>query len=65
MLDLATNGGQIDMTKIGTIQPLLFDENLIIALSNKWVDEFTKIPEFDVIIDNEGRLCIISSTGVA
>ena len=52
------------MTKVGTIRPLLFDENLIIALSNKWIDKFTNIPEFDVIIDNKGGLCIISSAGV-
>ncbi len=48
------------MTSIGTVKPLLFDQSLIISLSKDWLTNFSKIPEFDVKIDNKGRLCIIS-----
>ncbi len=48
------------MTSLGTVKPLLFDQSLIISLSKDWLTNFSTIPEFDVIIDKKGRLCIIS-----
>ena len=43
-----------------TVKSLLFENSLIISLSKDWLNYFSKIPEFDVIIDNKGRLCITS-----
>ena len=48
------------MKNLGTIKPLLFDRNLIISLSKEWINKFSRIPTFDVIIDKRGRLCIVS-----
>ena len=49
------------MTRIGTVSPFLFDDNLIIALTKDWLDKFSKIPTFDVVINNAGRLCLTST----
>ena len=52
------------MTNLGTVKPLLFDQNLIISLSKEWINKFSRIPIFNVIIDKGGRLCIISEEGL-
>lgn len=52
------------MTNLGTISPLIFEDNLIIALSKDWINHFQSMPKFDVSIDKKGRLCIISSEEV-
>jgi hypothetical protein len=57
---LTNETGRTDLTKITTIRPLLFDDNLIIAFSKQWLDMFSKIPEFEVSIDGKGRLCLVS-----
>lgn len=52
------------MIRLGTVKPLLFDQNLIISLSKEWINKFSRIPIFNVIIDKRGRLCIISEEGL-
>ena len=48
------------MNNLGTISPLIFEDNLIIALTKDWINHFQSVPKFDVSIDKKGRLCIIS-----
>ena len=48
------------MTRLGTISPLIFQDNLIISLTKDWINHFQSVPKFDVSIDKKGRLCIIS-----
>ena len=52
------------MTSLGTVKPLLFENSLIISLSKDWLTHFSKIPEFDVIINDKGQLCITSQEKV-
>ncbi len=52
------------MTNLGTITPLLFEESLIFALTKEWISQFSSIPQFHVLIDKKGRLCIISMEGL-
>jgi len=48
-----------------TVKSLLFENSLIISLSKDWLTHFSKIPEFDVKIDNDGRLCMTSQEKIA
>ncbi len=48
------------MKKITEIVPHLVEDHLIISFSKKWVDLFSKIPEFEVLIDSKNKLVIIS-----
>jgi len=52
------------MIHLVTVKSLLFENSLIISLSKDWLNYFSKIPEFDVIIDNKDRLCITSQEKV-
>ncbi len=52
------------MIHLKTVKSLLFENSLILSLSKDWLNHFTKIPEFDVMIDNDGRLCITSQEKV-
>lgn len=52
--------GRTQMKKITDIVPHLIEDHLIISFSKKWVDLFSKIPEFEVLIDSKNRLVIIS-----
>jgi hypothetical protein len=52
------------MIHLVTVKSLLFENSLIISLSKGWLNYFTKIPEFDVIINNKGVLCITSQEKV-
>ena len=52
------------MIHLKTVKPLLFEGNLILSLSKDWLTHFSKIPEFDVIIDDKGQLCITSQEKV-
>lgn len=45
--------------KIGSILPHIFGDYLIISLSKQWIDHHGKIPSFEIIIDCEGRLCLV------
>jgi len=48
------------MKKLSQIDPYLFENQLIIAISNEWISVFGRIPRFDVIFDDEGRLILQS-----
>ncbi len=52
------------MINLGTVKSLLFENSLILSLSKDWLTHFSKIPEFDVIIDDKGQLCITSQEKV-
>jgi hypothetical protein len=52
------------MIHLVTVKSLLFENNLILSLSKNWLNYFSKIPEFDVMINNKGRLCITSQEKV-
>ena len=47
-----------------TVKSLLFENSLIISLSKDWLNYFSKIPEFDVMINDKVRLCITSQEKV-
>ncbi|MBT4326537.1 MAG: hypothetical protein HOD60_06470 [Candidatus Nitrosopelagicus sp.] len=47
-----------------TVKSLLFENSLIISLSKDWLNYFSKIPEFDVMINDKDRLCITSQEKV-
>ena len=53
------------MIHLKTVKSLLFENSLIISLSKDWLTHFSKIPEFDVKIDNDGRLCMTSQEKIA
>ena len=53
------------MINLGTVKSLLFENSLILSLSKDWLTHFSKIPEFDVKIDNDGRLCMTSQEKIA
>ena len=52
------------MINLGTVKSLLFENSLIISLSKDWLNYFSKIPEFDVMINDKDRLCITSQEKV-
>ena len=53
------------MIHLKTVKSLLFENSLIISLSKDWLTHFSQIPEFDVKIDNDGRLCMTSQEKIA
>lgn len=44
------------------ITPLFYDDNLIVSLSKKWIEYFGKIPDFEVILEKNGKLLLRSRT---
>ena len=48
------------MKKLGVVTPMLFENHLIISFEANWIDQFEKIPTFDICIDNKKRLCLTS-----
>ena len=48
------------MKKLKTLTPFLFDNHLIIAFSSDWLHQFKQLPEFDVFIDDERKLHLVS-----
>ena len=52
------------MINLGTVKSLLFENSLILSLSKDWLTCFSKIPEFDVMINDKDRLCITSQEKV-
>ena len=56
--------GPTQMKKITDIVPHLIEDHLIISFSKKWVELFSKIPEFEVLIDSNNKLVIISKDGI-
>lgn len=47
------------MKKLISIKPCMFENYLIISLNSNWINQFGKIPKFDVFIENK-KLCIVS-----
>ena len=48
------------MKKLGVVTPMLFENHLIISFEVNWIDQFDKIPTFEICIDNKRRLCLTS-----
>ena len=48
------------MRKFNVCTPLLFENNLLISLSKKWINVFTCIPQFEISINRKNQLCITS-----
>jgi len=53
-------GGLHKLKKLALISPYVFENFLIIALELEWLKLFKSMPTFDVIIDNEKKLHLIS-----
>jgi len=51
-------GGSI-LQRLGEVIPYLFEENFIIALEKKWVNQCKTPLKFSIILDNKGRLSLI------
>jgi hypothetical protein len=52
------------MVNLGTITPMNFDGYLILSLSKDWINQFSGIPKFSVMINKSGKLCLISIDSV-
>jgi len=44
---------------VGFVVPHFFDEYLLIALSKNWIQACNGLPKFQILIDDEGRLCLV------
>ena len=49
------------MNQIQKVRPCIFQDYLILALSSQWIEKFNGIPTFDVKIDKEGRLHLVTN----
>jgi len=45
--------------KLGIVSPHFFEDFLILSLSKHWINYHGQIPCFDIVINKEGRLCLI------
>jgi hypothetical protein len=52
------------MINLGTITPMNFDGYLILSLSKDWINQFSGIPKFSVMINKSGKLCITSESSI-
>lgn len=57
---LHSNSGTAKARIISNVVPYLFEGHLLISLKSGWISVFGKIPSFDVMIDDMGRLVIAS-----
>jgi len=48
------------LKKLTEVTPYLFEEHLILALSKKWIVSFKNLPSFEVMLDEQKRLHLIS-----
>lgn len=48
------------MKKITQVVSYLFDNYVVIAFSKDWINLMNAIPQFDVIIDKDNKLHLIS-----
>jgi len=48
------------MRKISEVKSYLFDNHIILSLSQEWLNAFNQLPEFDVLIDDKNRLQLVS-----
>ncbi|MBI1829730.1 MAG: hypothetical protein HY222_00660 [Thaumarchaeota archaeon] len=44
---------------LATIFPFLMNDYLVISLDKQWIEVCKGIPKFTVMINEEGRLCIL------
>lgn len=58
---IVINFGRTDLNKITTTTCHLFDDYLLISLTNNWIGVFGRIPEFDVMIDSDDKLRLTST----
>ena len=49
------------MRKIGVTKPYPFEDYLIIGISKQWLNVCTDDLSFKIILDDKGRLCLISN----
>ncbi len=49
------------MNKTQKIKPYLFQDYLVLALGSQWIERFNGIPTFNVYLDKEGRLHLITN----
>ena len=47
------------MKDICTIKPHLFENNLVISLSSKWIQIIGQISTFKATVDHKNRICLI------
>lgn len=52
------------MKNLGTYEPFLFEEHILISLDKKWIEVFGELPKFEVKIDKKGKLCITSTKSI-
>ena len=52
--------GRTQMKKISHIITYVFENNCIISLAKEWISLCNGLPEFDVLIDKDKRLHLIS-----
>ncbi|CAD6368611.1 hypothetical protein NMT12_120099 [metagenome] len=48
------------MKQLISITPYLFNNFLLLSLGIDWINQFGHIPKFDVFIDKNKKLCIVS-----
>jgi hypothetical protein len=48
------------MKKLISITPYLFNNFLLLSLNSDWINQFGCIPKFDVFVDKNKKLCIVS-----
>jgi len=49
------------LRKLARIKPFQFENRLLIALDARWIKAFDGFPEFDVTIDSQNRLRLVST----
>ena len=47
------------MKKLNSVTPHLFEKFLVLSISYDWINQFGKIPTFDVFVENK-KLCLVS-----
>ncbi len=48
------------MKKLISITPYLFENSLILSINSDWINQFGHIPQFDIFIDKNKKLHIVS-----
>ncbi len=44
------------MKRLSDVTSYLFEDYIIVSLSKDWLNAFGKLPDFEVLIDNLGKL---------
>jgi len=48
------------MKKISEVKSYMFDNNIIIAFSINWLNVFQQMPEFEVFVNKNNKLQLVS-----